>query len=41
MFAGDLGEDFFKFKDDFIDAAKQNKTSSRNQIIKLRENLKR
>ena len=38
-FAGDTGEDFFKFKKDFLDAAKQNKTSTRNQITKLRENL--
>ena len=35
-FAGDTGEDFFKFKKDFLDAAKQNKTSTRNQITKLR-----
>ena len=39
-FAGDYGEDFFKFKDDFNDASKQNRVSSRNQITKLRENLK-
>ena len=40
VFAGDAGEDFFKFKKDFLDAAKQNRTSTRNQITKLRENLK-
>ena len=39
VFAGDAGEDFFKFKRDFQDAAKQNRTSTRNQITKLRENL--
>ena len=39
-FARDYGEDFFKFKDDFNDASKQNRVSSRNQITKLRENLK-
>ena len=30
-FSGEVGEDFFKFKKDFIDAAKQNQTSIRNQ----------
>ena len=40
VFAGDAGEDFFKFKKDFLDAAKQNRTSTRNQITKLRENLR-
>ena len=39
-FARDYGEDFFKFKDDFNDASKQNRVSSRNQITKLGENLK-
>ena len=39
-FSGECGEDFFKFKKDFEDASKQNKTSSRNQISKLRENLR-
>ena len=39
-FSGDVGEDFFKFKKDFIDAAKQNRTSTKNQITKLRENIK-
>jgi hypothetical protein len=40
VFAADYGEDFFKFKKDFLDAANQNRTSSKNQITKLRENLK-
>ena len=40
MFAGDFGEDFFKFKKDFLDATKQNRTSLKNQITKLRENLR-
>ena len=40
VFGGEVGEDFFKFKRDFLDAAKQNKTSSKNQITKLRENIK-
>ena len=41
VFAGDAGEDFFKFKKDFLlYAAKQNRTSTRNQITKLRENLR-
>ena len=33
LFAGDLEEDFFKFKDDFIDAAKQKKTVSCNTFF--------
>ena len=40
VFGGEPGEDFFKFKKDFLDAAKQNKTSTKNQINKLRENLR-
>ena len=40
VFSGDAGEDFSKFKKDFLDAAKQNKTSTRNQITKLKENLR-
>ena len=40
VFSGDFGEDFFKFKKDFLDAASQNKTSTKNQIFKLRENLR-
>ena len=40
VFSGESGEDFFKFKRDFIDAATQNRTSTKNQISKLRENLK-
>ena len=39
-FAGDAGEDFIKFKADFLDACRQNKTTLRNQITKLRENVK-
>ena len=39
-FSGDSGEDFFKFRREFYDAAKENKTSLKNQITKLRENLK-
>ena len=39
-FAGEPGEDFFKFKKDFLDAALQNKTSTKNQVAKLRENIK-
>ena len=40
VFSGDAGEDYFKFKRDFIDAAKQNRTSSKTQITKLRENIR-
>ena len=40
VFGGEVGEDFFKFKRDFLDAAKQNKISAKNQITKLRENIK-
>jgi hypothetical protein len=40
MFAGDYGEDFFEFKKDLLDAAKQNRTSYKNQITKLRQNPK-
>ena len=36
----EAGEDFVKFKKDFIDACKQNRVSLNNQITKLRENLK-
>jgi hypothetical protein len=32
VFAGDYGEDFFKFKKDFLDAANQKRTSSKNLI---------
>ena len=39
-FNGDPGEDYFKFKKDFLHAAKQNRTSARNQVSKLRENVK-
>ena len=39
-FSGESGEDFFKFKKEFLDAAIQNKTSTKNQITKLKENLK-
>ena len=39
-FSGEQGEDFFRFKKDFTDAAVQNKTSTRNQISKLKENIK-
>ena len=39
IFSGDPGEDFFKFKKDFLDAAVQNRTSTKNQIAKLKENL--
>ena len=39
-FSGEAGEDFVKFKKDFIDACKQNRVSLRNQITKLRENVK-
>ena len=38
VFGGEVGEDFFKFKADFTDAAKQNRTSIKNQTSKLREN---
>ena len=38
-FAGEVGEYFFKVKKDFINAAKQNRTSTKNQITKLRENI--
>ena len=38
-FSGECGEDYFKFKRDFQHAAKQNKTSARNQLSKLKENL--
>ena len=40
VFGGEVGEDFFKFKADFTDAAKQNRTSIKNQTSKLRENLR-
>ena len=39
-FGGDPGEDFFKFKKEFLEAAAENKTSTRNQVTKLKENLK-
>ena len=39
-FSGDPGEDFFKFKKDFLDAAVQNKTSTKNQVTKLKENIR-
>ena len=39
-FSGEIGDDFYKFKRDFTDAAKQNRTSVKNQIAKLRENLR-
>ena len=40
VFSGDYSEDFFKFKKDFLEAAAQNKTSARNQVAKLKENLR-
>ena len=40
VFSGEVGEDFFKFKKDFLDAAKQNRTSVKNQMTKLKENIK-
>ena len=40
LFSGDGSEDFFKFKKEFLDTAKQNRTSTKNQIAKLRENLR-
>ena len=40
LFAGDTGEDFFKFKKDFEHAARQNRTSTRNQLSKLKENIR-
>ena len=40
VFSGDPGEDYFKFKKDFLEAAAQNKTSLRNQVTKLKENLR-
>jgi len=40
VFSGELGEDFFKFKKDFLHAAKQNRTSARNQVSKLKEHVK-
>ena len=40
IFSGEPGEDFFKFKKEFLEAASQNKTSTRNQVAKLKENLK-
>ena len=39
-FSGEAGEDFYKFKKDFYDAAKANRTSLKNQTTKLRENLR-
>ena len=36
----EAGEDFYKFKKDFYDAAKANRTSLKNQTTKLRENLR-
>ena len=39
IFSGEPGEDFFKFKKDFLDAAVQNKTSTKNQVTKLKENI--
>ena len=39
-FSGEPGEDFIKFRKDFKDACKQNKTSLRSQISELRENLR-
>ena len=38
-FCGKQGENFFKFKESFIKAAKQNMTTRADQISKLRENL--
>ena len=40
IFSGEPGEDFFKFKKDFLDAAVQNKTSTKNQVTKLKENIR-
>ena len=34
-----MGQVFSKFKKDFLDAAVQNKTSTRNQVTKLKENI--
>ena len=39
-FCGKPGESFFKFKEQFLKAAKQNMTSRADQFTKLRENLK-
>ena len=39
-FSGEPGEDFVKFKKDFLDAAVQNKTSTKNQVTKLKESIK-
>ena len=40
IFGGESGEDFYKFRREFYDAAKENRTSLKNQVSKLRENLK-
>ena len=39
-FSGENGEDYFKFKKEFLEASVQNKTSVHNQMNKLRENLR-
>ena len=39
-FHGKPGENFFKFKEQFLKVAKQNMTSKSDQLTKLRENLK-
>ena len=38
-FSGEPGESFFKFKEQFFKAARQNMTTRADQIAKLRENL--
>ena len=40
IFSGKPGESFFKFKEQFIKAARQNMTSRADQLTKLRENLR-
>ena len=39
-FSGKPGESFFKFKEQFLKAARQNQTNKEDQFTKLRENLK-
>ena len=40
IFSGKPGENFLKFKENFLKVAKQNMTSRADQLTKLRENLK-
>ena len=40
IFSGKPGESFFKFKEQFFKAAKQNMTTRADQLTKLRENLR-